>query len=264
MRPADTFAAAEAHEVGAQAQELREVLARRQHRRRVDDDGDAAAVRDRDHLIERQNAGRARERRDQVGDRRRPVGDRVFQLEGLGPAGQADLDEDPAGDPVGLIVGEPVRALDDDLVAHVARVGQASDLRRIGAGDARRGLQDEAGAGPRGHERRLGAEHAGDGRAGGLVELVDVHQRLRGFAHRVQRFRPQQGAAVARGRPGAVNDGAHAELPVDRGDHARPSSFIARMAASNPARVSAMTSSVWQVPTSARAPLKSTPFRMRA
>src|SRR5262249_59480632 len=107
-----------------------------------------------------------------------------------------------------------------------------------------------------------GAEHAGDGRSGSLVELVDVHQRLRGLAHRLERFRPQQGAPVARGGPGAVNDGAHAELLVDRGNHARPSSFIARIAVSNAARVSAMTSSVWQVPTRARAPLKSTTLRM--
>src|SRR6185295_6245277 len=107
-------------------------------------------------------------------------------------------------------------------------------------------------------------EHAGDGRAGGLVELVDVHEGLRGLAHRLEGFRPQHGAAVARGGPGAVNDRAHAELLVDRGNHARPSSFIARIAVSNAARVSAMTSSVWQVPTSARAPLKSTPLRMRA
>jgi hypothetical protein len=97
-------------------------------------------MRDRDHLIEGENAGRARERGDQVGDRRRSVGDRVFELEGLGAAREADLDQDAAGDAIGLIVGEPMGALDDDLVAHAARVGQARDLRRVGAGDARRGL----------------------------------------------------------------------------------------------------------------------------
>ena len=41
-----------------------------------------------------------------------------LQLERLRSTRQADLDEDAAGDPVRLVVGEPVGALDDDLVAH--------------------------------------------------------------------------------------------------------------------------------------------------
>ncbi len=43
-----------------------------------------------------------------MGDGRRPLGDRLLQLEGLRPARQPDLDEDAAGDAVGLVVGEPV------------------------------------------------------------------------------------------------------------------------------------------------------------
>ena len=76
---------------------------------------------------------------------------------------------------------------------------------------------------------------------------------VRGLAHRLERLGTQQRAAVARGRAGGVNDGTDAELAIDLGDHARPSSFISRMAASNAVEVSAMMSSVWQVPTSAAA-----------
>ena len=46
--------------------------------------------------------------------------------------------------------------------------------------------------------------------------------------------------------------------------YANPLSFTARTAASKPARVSAMTSSVWQVPARARPPLKSIPCRIKA
>ena len=167
---------------------------------------------------EGQDAGRAGEGRDQVGDGRRPLSDGVFQLERLRAAGQADLDEDAAGDAVGLVVGEAVSALDDDLVAHPAGVGQADDLGRVVAGDAGGGLQDQPGAGARGDEGGLGAQHAGDGRPRRLVQLVDVHQGLRGLAHGLQRFRPQEGAAVARGRPRGVDDRTDAESLVDRGD----------------------------------------------
>ena len=61
----------------------------------------------------------------EIGDRRRPLGDRVLELERLRAPGQADLDEDAAGHAIGLVVGEAVGALDDDLVAHAVRVGQA-------------------------------------------------------------------------------------------------------------------------------------------
>ena len=84
-----------------------------------------------------------------------------------------------------------MRALDDDLVPHAPGVGQARDLRRVVAGDARGGLEDQAGAGSGRHERRLGAEHAGDCGAGGVVELVDVHQGQGRLAHRLQRLRAQ-------------------------------------------------------------------------
>jgi hypothetical protein len=164
--PPDALAAAEAHEIGAEAEKSEEVLPRWQHRRGIHDDGPAAGVGDRDHLLEGKDARRAREGRDQIRDGRRPVADRLLQLEGLCPARQANLDEDPTADPVGLIVGEPMRALDDDFVPHAAAVGQPGDLHRVGAGDARGGLQDEAGARPGGDERRLGAQHPCDGGAG--------------------------------------------------------------------------------------------------
>src|SRR5262245_20066420 len=155
-----------------------------------------------------------------------------------------------------------MRALDHDLVAHAARVGQPRDLRGVVAGDGRRGLQDEPRASAGRHERRLGAEYPGDRRARGLVELVDVHERLRRLTHRLERLRTEHRSAVARGRSRAVDDGTDAERLVDLGNHARPSSFIARTAVANALRVSPRISSVWQVPTRARAPLKSTPLRM--
>src|SRR5262249_24588265 len=71
-------------------------------------------------------------------------------------------------------------------------------------------------------------------------------------------------SAEHRGR--AVEDHGHVEH--DRFDardlHARPSSLTARTAVWNAASVSAITSSVWHAPTRARAPLKSTPFRISA
>src|SRR5207248_1416457 len=108
------------------------------------------------------------------GDGGRALADRLLQLEGLGPARQADLDEHAAGNAIGLVVGEPVRALDHDLMVHATRVRQARDLGRIIAGDARRRLQYQPGAGARGDEGRLRAEQAGDGGAGRLVQLVEV------------------------------------------------------------------------------------------
>src|SRR5207302_5273544 len=205
-----------------------------------------------------EDAGRAREGRDQVRDRRRSLRNRVLELEGLCAARQADLHEHAPGHPVRLIVGEAMRALNHDLVAHPARIGKACDLGRIVTGDARRGLEYESGAGAGGDERRLGAEHAGDDGARRLVELVDVHQGRRGLAHRLERLEAEYGAAVTRGRSRAVNDRTDAELAIDLGDHARPSSFMARTAVSKAVRVSPRISSVWQVPTRARPPLKST------
>jgi len=137
------------------------------------------------------HARRAREGRDQIGHRRGLLGDRVLELERLRAAGQPDLDQHAAGDPVGLVVGEAMRALDHDLVPHPARVGQARDLRRVVAGDARRGLQDQPRARAGGDERRLGAEHAGDRSARGLVELVDVDEGGRRLAHRLERLRAE-------------------------------------------------------------------------
>src|SRR5438034_1351104 len=103
-----------------------------------------------------------------MGDGGRAIGDGVLQLERLRPAREPDLDEHAARDPVRLVVGESMRALDDES----------------------------------------------------LVDAV--------------------------------------------GHYATPSSFIARTARASAASVSSMIASVWQVPTSARAPLKSTPFRMSA
>ena len=70
-------------QVSSEAEELGQVLARRQHRRGVDDDRHAAAVSDRDDLLEREDTRRAREGRDQVRDRCGPLRDRIFELEGL-------------------------------------------------------------------------------------------------------------------------------------------------------------------------------------
>src|SRR5207253_10694136 len=99
----------------------------------------------------------------------------------------------------------------------------------------------------------------------GLVELVHVDERLRGFTHRFQRLGPHERSAVACRRPRCVDHPPDAESLVDGvGHYATPSSFIARTARANAVSVSSMIASVWQVPTSARAPLKSTPFRMSA
>src|SRR5204863_87411 len=118
---------------------------------------------------------------------------------------------------------------------------------------------DEVGA--RAHERGLGAQHLRDGVAGRLVQLVEVDQRGGRLAHGLQRLRPQARAAVARGGAGAVDDGTHAQPLID---HARPSSFMERIAVAKAATVSLMTSSVWQVLTSPRPPLKSTFCRISA
>ena len=130
---------------------------------------------------------------------------------------EPDLDQHAARHPEALVVAEAMRALDDELVAQAGDVGEPRDPGGIVAGDARGRLEHEASGGARRHQRRLRAQHARDGGAGRLVQLVDVDQRLRGLAHGLDRLGPHQRAAVAGGRPRPVDDATDAESGVDGG-----------------------------------------------
>ena len=136
---AHALAAAEDHHVRAVAQVALEVGTWGQHGRGVHDDRHVVGVGDLADLGQGHDP-LAGEWRAQIGDGGGALVDRPFQLPGMVEQVIADLDDLCAGGAVGVVVGEAVHRLHDDLVLHAIGVGETLHPDRVVAGDAGRRL----------------------------------------------------------------------------------------------------------------------------
>lgn len=150
------------------------------------------------------------------GDRGGTISDRLFQFGriGLFPG----TDEHQASAPIAIhaIVGNPVRAVHDDLVWKTIAIGQGVDLERIDSGNASCYRKCHGSRRATGHIPRLCPGHLGDALANGAIQILDGDEMPRGFGHCGKGFRFHPRTAHRGRRAPAVDDGAHPKLLVDR------------------------------------------------
>ena len=125
------------------------------------------------------------------------------------------LDKLCAGQPDGLVVGDPVRFLNDHFVTHPGRVRKLADPLRVGPGHAGRRGDDQAARGTGGDVSRFHAEHSGDLLPGFLMQFVQDTELPGSHAHGLHDFRVQKGAPVTRSRADGVYDRTHADVFID-------------------------------------------------
>src|SRR5262245_47728851 len=116
---------------------------------------------------------------DRSGARR----DRRLELLTLSTGPAANLDQRDANLTDRVIVPVPVRTLNDDLVAHVSRVRQTVDLRRIFPGDERGRRDGDAGGAPTADVAALDANELRDPGAGLPLQLVQIDERPPSVGH---------------------------------------------------------------------------------
>ena len=213
LRPQDVLAAAERDEVGALVDQRVQVLGRRQRHRRVDDDGQIVGMGDRHDVRERQVRDGVVAEVEQ-GGRVRP--DRLLELVGEWPLGEADLDQLRACDAQQVVVVVAMAPQHDDLVGHAGRVGQAVHARRVEARDRGGGRHGEARCGARGHVGRLGVGGLRDDRPGPRLEVLDADEVARGLGHRLDDVGVEHGAADLGAVAARVDHPRAAELECRR------------------------------------------------
>ena len=126
----------------------------------------------------------------------------------------ADLDDLCAGGAVGVVVGETVHGLDDDLVLHAVGFGQAVHLCGVAAGDAGGGLEEQSTGGAAADHGGFCADQARDLLAGPAVQFVDVDHDAGCAGHLLQHLGAGAGAAESCNRAGCVDDRGDAEAAV--------------------------------------------------
>jgi hypothetical protein len=130
---------------------------------------------------------------------------------------EADLHQLDADLADGEVVAVALAAVDDDLVLHAGRVGQAGHARRVFAGDARGRRQRQTGGGAAADKGGVVVGQLGDAPADGALQLVQVDEAAGGVTHRVQHFGRHERAAETGQRRRAVDHPAQSQVLVDAG-----------------------------------------------
>ena len=123
-----------------------------------------------------------------------------------------DLDHPHAGVANRVVVVDPVRALNEDLVFHAGRVGQAANAASVVASDASRGGKRKRRSAAGGHHSSLAVEQLGDPLTDGVAKIFQLDKFLGRDLHGRDGFRPHQGAGQRREGAGRVDERTHAEL----------------------------------------------------
>ncbi len=207
---ADPLAAADDDEIGPSPHELGQPHAGREVGRHVDQNGDASLPSDGDLLAHRHDfrpgsrrpvhGGGGREHGLSFGGRE--GGDHRGALRELCPEvlPRFRLDDRHPGVPVGAVVAEPVRRLDQTLPPRPVGAGKGVDPLGVRAGQATGGPEHHGREAARGDQRRLGPEPLGDPRPRRLQQLVHVDEELVRLGH----GRDDLGVHAAAAEPGDV------------------------------------------------------------
>ena len=197
------------------ARESPQVLDRWQLGGRVDDHRDVAGARDPDDRLQWERAARQVGAGD-VQDPGSVRSDRVFQVGHLRTGGRSDLDEPSAGELDRGVVRDPVAALDEELARQAGEIGVAHERLGGVAAHAHDRRQEQAGGRTARDEGSLVAGQLGDAATDGVLQFVEVDERLRRLAHRLDDLGWHQRAAEIGHRRRAVDDRFDPDPPVDR------------------------------------------------
>jgi hypothetical protein len=131
-------------------------------------------------------------------------------------AGRLDVHERHADHPEGVVVRVPVRLLDDDLALHAGQVRELIDFLRVIASGDRAGGEAQGRRRPCRNERRLRAGQLGQPPADLSLQVVNPHELLRRFLHRLRHFRRHECAAESGERSVGIDERLHAQAGVER------------------------------------------------
>ena len=208
LRAENRLAAAQDHQVGAHLEVLRQVVGRRDVRRRIDQDRHARLLAHLDELGRQHHVGTGpvraflRHRRTELhlvlhrrdrGDHCRAVADALEEL-----LARSGFDNRHPRRAVGAVVVEAVHGLDEALASRPGRVGQRLHLGGVGAGETGRGPERHRRKAPGGDERGLAAKQRGDARIGRLEQIAQVDEEPVGLSHRRDDFTRHARSAQAR------------------------------------------------------------------